>query len=140
MITQMMSVSIYVLDLERALSFYIDKLGFRMHTEIQFESDSRWVSLYVPSEPEHQILLIPVEEGSVFKGEQVEQMRKLVSQEIFSYGVFKCRNLQETYHILKNKGVRFLMAPGEGFLDQYEASFIDDSGNWFRLTQDADAI
>jgi hypothetical protein len=85
-------------------------------------------------------MLIPVEEGIIFNSEQVKTMRELIRHETFSYGVFRCRDLQTTCKELKNKGVRLLMEPGEGFLGQYEAAFADDSGNWFRLTQDADAI
>ena len=140
MISKMVSVSIYVRNLESALSFYIDTLGFRMHTEIIIEPDVRWVSVCSPYQPDLQLMLIPVEEGMLFVKEQAEKMRELMREEIFSHGVFKCQDLRATYEELKAKGVRFLMEPGEGFLGQYEAAFVDDSGNWFRLTQDNDPV
>ncbi|MEO6001460.1 MAG: VOC family protein [Chitinophagaceae bacterium] len=140
MITNIMSVSVYVLNLESALSFYVHTLGFRVHTDILIGPNLRWASVCTPDYPDQQLMLIPVEEGMLFTGDQVEKMRDLIRQEIFSYGVFRCRNLKATCASLKTKGVRFLMEPGEGFLGQYEAAFMDDSGNWFRLTEDGDAV
>lgn len=140
MITNMLSISVYVLNLDSALSFYVNTLGFEVHTNILIEPNLRWASVCTRDNPDQQLMLIPVEEGMLFNGEQVQKMRDLISQEIFSYGVFKCPNLQETCLDLKSKGVKFLMEPGEGFLGQYEAAFMDDSGNWFRLTEDRDAV
>lgn len=140
MITSILSVSVYVLNLESALSFYVNKLGFEVHTSILIEPNLHWASVCTPDQPGHQLMLIPVEEGMIFTGDQVQKMRDLIRQEVFSYGVFQCRNLKRTCSVLKRKGVRFLMEPGEGFLGQYEAAFMDDSGNWFRLTEDVDAV
>lgn len=140
MITSIVSISVYVLNLESALAFYVNTLGFRVHTDILIGPNLQWVSVCTPCHPDQQLMLIPVEEGMLFSGDQVQKMRDLIRQEIFSYGVFRCRNLKATCASLKNKGVRFLMEPGEGFLGQYEAAFMDDSGNWFRLTEDKDAV
>lgn len=140
MITRMVSVTIYVLNLQNAISFYVDKLGFEIHTDIIIEPGYRWISICIPGQPAQQLMLIPVEEGMLFKGKQVEQMRDLIRQEIFSYALFSCRNLDKTYLHMRSKGIRFLMPPGEGFMQQREAAFVDDSGNWFRLTEEEDAI
>ncbi len=140
MVTRMNNISIYVLNLESAVSFYVDKLGCQVQTDIVIEPDTHWLLVCPPDQPDLQLLLIPVENGAVFTGEQARKMRELIGQQLFSYGVFKCRNLKATYQTLKAKGVRFLTAPGRGFLGQYEAAFVDDSGNWFRLTQAGDAI
>ena len=140
MITKLNNISIYVLNLERAVSFYVDKLGFKVHTDILIDEDKHWVSLCTTEQPDLQIMIIPVEEGILFQGEQVKTMRNLIKQRIFSYGVFKCEDIMTTYEALKAKGVNFLTEPGEGFLGQYEAAFMDDSGNWFRLTEDSEAV
>ncbi|MBD0254635.1 MAG: VOC family protein [Cytophagales bacterium] len=140
MVTRMNNISIYVLNLESATSFYVDKLGCQVRSDIVIDPNTHWLLVCPPDQPDLQLLLIPVENGAVFTGEQARKMRELIGQQLFSYGVFKCRNLKDTYQALKAKGVRFLTAPGDGFLGQYEAAFVDDSGNWFRLTQDGDAV
>jgi len=133
-------MSVYVLNLENALKFYVDQLGFRIHTDIVIDVDKRWASVCMPGEPDKQLMLIPVEEGAIFTKEQARNLKELIKHEVFSSGVFRCNDINQTYRILKGKGVKFLMKPGEGFLGQYEAAFTDDSGNWFRLTQDQDAV
>lgn len=140
MLTGLVSISVYVLNLESALRFYVDQLGFQVHTDIVIDSEKRWASVCMPDQPDNQLMLIPVEEGTIFTRKQVENLQELIRHEIFSYGVFRCSNLDETYRDLQSKGVKFLMRPGEGFLGQYEAAFTDDSGNWFRLTEDPDAV
>jgi catechol 2,3-dioxygenase-like lactoylglutathione lyase family enzyme len=140
MITNILSVSVYVLDLESALSFYVNTLGFEVHTNIMIEPNMRWASVCTRGHPDQQLMLIPVEEGMLFSGDQVQKMQSLIRDEIFSYGVFRCHDLRSTCANLKRKGVKFLMEPGEGFLGQFEAAFMDDSGNWFRLTEDWDAV
>lgn len=140
MLTGLISITVYVLNLESALRFYVNILGFEVHTDIVLDSEKRWASVFMPSDPGKQLMLIPVEEGIVFTKRQVDALRELIRLEAFSYGVFRCRNLRDTYNALKGKGVRFLMEPGVGFLGQYEAAFMDDSGNWFRLTEDPDAV
>ncbi|RYY17525.1 MAG: VOC family protein [Chitinophagaceae bacterium] len=140
MLTNLASITVYVLNLENALKFYVDQLGFLIHTDIVIDPDKRWASVCMPDQPDKQLMLVPVEEGTIFTRRQVENLQELIRHEIFSYGVFKCDNLDKTYHELKRKGVRFLMEPGDGFLGQYEAAFTDDSGNWFRLTEDPDAV
>jgi catechol 2,3-dioxygenase-like lactoylglutathione lyase family enzyme len=140
MITNVMSISVYVLNLEKALDFYTQSLGFNIHTDIRIGPQTRWASVYLPDEPSQQLMLIPVEEGMLFTGEQVIKLKELIRLNTFSFGVFKCRDLAATTKWLKAKGVRFLMEPGIGFLGQYEASFMDNSGNWFRLSQDNDAV
>src|SRR3954468_12015456 len=106
MITNMVSVSVYVLNLDRALSFYVNALGFEVHTNILIEPNMRWASVCTPDHPDQQLMLIPVEEGMIFSGEQVQKMRDLIRQEIFSYGVFRCRDLRATCAEMKKKGVR----------------------------------
>ncbi|RYY12015.1 MAG: VOC family protein [Chitinophagaceae bacterium] len=140
MLTGLVSISVYVLNLENALAFYVDRLGFQVHTDIVIDSEKRWASVCMPDQPDNQLMLIPVEEGTIFTRQQAANLQDLIRHEVFSYGVFRCSNLAETYQELRKKGVKFLMKPGEGFLGQYEAAFTDDSGNWFRLTEDPDAV
>ncbi|HEX2535982.1 MAG TPA: VOC family protein [Chitinophagaceae bacterium] len=139
---QLNSIPIYVQSLDSALAFYVDKLGFRVHTDILIGPDQRWVLLSGEHPQGIGLLLIPVEGAELMTGRKPRRDRKEPGgpQHLFSCGLFRCTNLQLTYERLKAKGVQFVTMPGEGFLGQYEASFIDDSGNWFRLTEDSKAV
>jgi hypothetical protein len=81
-----------------------------------------------------EITLFPVVEGNMFTKETVKTMTALVKNGTFGPGVFTCNNLLATYEELKSKGVVFKKAPTKEFYG-FEALFVDDSGNWFSLSQ-----
>ena len=43
-------VGIYVRDQGEALAFYVDKLGFRVHTDVR-NGDYRWLTIQAPDQP-----------------------------------------------------------------------------------------
>jgi len=134
-ITRLTHSFIYVLNLERAYDFYTAKLGFKTHTDIIVNGE-RWITICPAQQPDMQLLLMPVEENMIFKIHQVKKMQELIGEQIFSFGVFECTNLLATYEELKMKGVQFCIEPYKNkYLDEYEAAFFDDSGNWFRMTE-----
>lgn len=134
MIQKMTHVSLYVLDQQRAIDFYTNKLGFKIHTDAPMGEGVRWVTLTIPEQPELEIVLMPVQAGMMFSDETAEQMRELVKQGTFGFGVFECNDIYATYEELKAKGVKFKKPPTKEFYGT-EALFSDDSGNWFSLGQ-----
>lgn len=132
MITKMNHVSIFVLDQDSAFEFYVNKLGFKVHTDASMGPGMRWLTVCPPEQPELEISLMAIAEGMMFKGEAARQMRMLVSQGTFGFGVFECNDLMATYEELKAKGVEFKKEPTKEFYG-FEALFKDDSGNWFSL-------
>ena len=125
-------VSLFVLNQDSALDFYVNKLGFKVHTDAPMGPGARWLTVCPPDQPDLEIALMPVAEGMMFKKEAVEQMRDLVRKGTFGFGVFECSDLNATYEELKLKGVVFTKPPKKEFYG-YEALFKDDSGNWFSL-------
>ncbi|MBD0286607.1 MAG: VOC family protein [Bacteroidota bacterium] len=134
MISKMSHVSIYVLDQESAYNFYVNKLGFSVHTDAQMGPGMRWLTVTPPEQPDLEITLMPITEGMMFNKETAEQMRNLVKAGTFGFGVFECNDIYATYEELKTKGVEFSKAPKQEFYG-IEALFKDDSGNWFSLGQ-----
>ncbi len=132
MITKMDHVCIYVLNQESAHDFYVNKLGFKVHTDVPMGPGMRWLTVCPPDQPDLELTLMPIAEGMMFKGDAANQMRELVKQGTFGFGVFRCNNLNATYEELKEKGVVFKKPPTKEFYG-YEALFLDDSGNWFSL-------
>jgi catechol 2,3-dioxygenase-like lactoylglutathione lyase family enzyme len=132
MITNMNHVCIYVLDQDSAHDFYVNKLGFKVHTDAPMGPGMRWLTVCPPDQPELQLTLMLVADGMMFKGDAAAQMRELVKKGTFGFGVFQCKNLNATYEELKSKGVVFKKPPTKEFY-AYEALFLDDSGNWFSL-------
>jgi catechol 2,3-dioxygenase-like lactoylglutathione lyase family enzyme len=134
MITKMNHVCVFVLDQESALRFYVDKLGFRVHTDAPVGPGMRWLTVCPPDQPDLQISLMAVQEGMMFKNGSSQQMRDLVRKGTFGFGVFECNDINATYEELKAKGVEFTKPPKKEPYG-YEAVFKDDSGNWYSLGQ-----
>ena len=134
MITKMNHVSIYVLDQESAFEFYVNKLGFKVHTDAPMGPGKRWLTVNPPEQPDIEITLMHIDEGMMFTKDTAEKMRDLVKSGTFGFGVFECDDLNATYEELNAKGVEFTKTPTQEFYG-YEALFKDDSGNWFSLGQ-----
>ena len=134
MINKLNHVSIFVLDQDSAFDFYVNKLGFKVHTDAPMGPGKRWLTVTAPDQPEVEISLMAISEGMLFDDQSAPAMRELVKKGTFGFGVFECDDLKATYEELSAKGVEFTKPPTEEFYG-YEALFKDDSGNWFSLGQ-----
>lgn len=133
MISRLSHASIYVLDQDSAYDFYVNKLGFKVHTDAPM-GQFRWLTVTPPDQPELELTLMPIVDGMMFTKETAESMRELVKKGTFGFGVFETNDIYATYEELKAKGVEFVKPPKEEFYGM-EALFKDDSGNWFSLGQ-----
>jgi catechol 2,3-dioxygenase-like lactoylglutathione lyase family enzyme len=133
MITKMTHTSIYVLDQDRAIDFYTNKLGFKIITDVPMADNDRWITVCPPEQPGFEIILSPLTRGMFSKG-TVKALKELVQKGAFGLGVFTCTDIFATYEELKAKGVEFTKPPTKEFYGT-EALFKDDSGNWFSLAQ-----
>ena len=127
MISHLQMVTVFVGNMQRAVEFYIEKLGFVVVGEYRdAENYFTWV---VPEGAQHSlhrtlIGLFEPEPGDPRIG-NVDGM------------VFTADDIEATYHELKAKGVTFTLDLlrhdyGKGDGDQ-EARFIDPDGNEFLL-------
>ncbi len=134
MIRKLTFSTVYVLNQESAYDFYINKLGFKVHTDAPLGNNNRWLTVTPPDQPEIEISLLLVAEGRMFSKEDVVTVTALIKKGTFGHGGFECNDIYATYEELKSKGVVFAHAPKE---ETYgvAAVFTDDSGNWFSLSQ-----
>jgi catechol 2,3-dioxygenase-like lactoylglutathione lyase family enzyme len=126
--------AIYVLNHESAYEFYVHKLGFDVRTDAPMGPGRRWLTVGPKEQPDLEIILMSIQEGTSFTKESAEQMRTLVRRGTFGFGAFECDNLQATYEELKSKGFEFTKPPTREIYG-YAAVFKDDSGNWFSLSE-----
>jgi catechol 2,3-dioxygenase-like lactoylglutathione lyase family enzyme len=134
MIRKLTFATVYVLNQESAYDFYVNKLGFRVHTDAPIGKDNRWLTVTPPDQPDIEISLLLVTEGQMFTKEDVKSVTDLIKKGTFGHGGFECNDIYATYEELTAKGVEFAEPPKE---EPYgvAAVFKDDSGNWFSLTQ-----
>ncbi|MBV6405945.1 MAG: VOC family protein [Flavobacteriales bacterium] len=134
MIAKLSHTTIYVLDQDSAYDFYVNKLGFKVHTDAPMGPGMRWLTVTPPEQPELEIALMPVATGHNWDKETAATMRDLIRKGTFGFGVFHCKDIHATYEEMRSKGVEFKKPPTKEFYGT-EALFKDDSGNWFSLGQ-----
>jgi predicted enzyme related to lactoylglutathione lyase len=113
MIKQVKFVGIPVRDQDRALAFYRDKLGFRVHTDQPF-GEQRWIELRIPGAETGVVLFTP--QG------QADRVGT------FFNGSFACDDVRKTYDEMKGRGVEFDGEPRQEHWGTY-AVFKDSEGN-----------
>ena len=125
--------SIYVLDQDDALDFYVGKLGLEIGADIDM-GFMRWLTVQVPGHPERQVLLElpaspPMDEASV------EQVRELVSKGAMGFTLgLTTDDAQKTFEELSAKGVEFTQEPTEHFYG-IDCGIRDPFGNNLRFSQ-----
>jgi predicted enzyme related to lactoylglutathione lyase len=70
--------------------------------------------------------------------ESAEQVKAPVAKGALGAGAFETDDCRATYEELRARGVSFLTEPVERFYG-IEATFRDNSGNWFSMTEHVEA-
>ncbi len=140
MITKMSHTSLFVLDQEKAYDFYVNKLGFKVNTDVVMDGHDcgdgetpakyRWLTLNPPDQPDLEIILMSV---TGFPPEAEKAIRTLLEMGMMGAGVFHTNDCRATYEELKGKGVD-IAEPKEQFYG-IECIMKDGCGNWFSMTQ-----
>ena len=112
--------SVPVTDQDRALSFYTEKLGFRILTDQPFDGNQRWIELQIPGAESGLVLFTP-------PGHQ-DRIGT------FSAISFRCDDLQKTYEDLSARGVEFAAPPTKQPWGSF-AIFKDPDGNQFVMSE-----
>ncbi len=97
---RLQSVTIYVRDLDRSLSFYLDQLGFQLIFDARVQPDRRWVTVAPPDGTANLTLVAP-EPGS--------EQYKLIGQP--THVTFVTEDVIVKYREWRKRGVRFQFAP-----------------------------
>ncbi|WP_173078037.1 VOC family protein [Phytohabitans rumicis] len=125
--------SIFVLDQDEALDFYVGTLGLEVNTD-QDLGFMRWLTVNVPGDPGRAILLERPGPPSMDEA-TAERVRELVSKGAGGGWIgFDTDDARKTYEELKAKGVDFTDEPTER---PYGVDFglRDPFGNAIRIVQ-----
>jgi catechol 2,3-dioxygenase-like lactoylglutathione lyase family enzyme len=125
-------VGLYVRDQDEALAFYVEKLGFRVHTDVG-SGDYRWLTVQHPEQPSFQLGLFrpgpPVLDAAT-----AQTVRELVAKGAMPPLVLTVDNCRAAYDRMLGLGVEFTQEP----VDRYgtvDAGFRDPSGNGWKMIQ-----
>lgn len=133
MITRLNVASMYVLDKDEALDFYVGKLGLEKGSDVR-QGDYRWLTVRVPGEQGTEISL--EQPGSPLHDEATAaQLRELVTKGALSGLVFVTDDVRELYETLRSRGVTdFTQEPTDHFYGT-DMGLRDPFGNAIRVLQ-----
>jgi len=115
MIRKVKLVTVTVLNPQRSLEFYRDKIGLRVLVDDRHDDGSRWIELVTP-DGGTGIALVESQAGDKVG--------------TFSNIMFSCDNIYNTYHDLRSRGVDFAGPPDEQSWGTFLV-FKDPDGNSF---------
>jgi len=119
--TGIASTSIFVKDQQESLTFWVEKIGFEVICDIEFESNFRWVEI-APRSSNSSINLYP---KSLISKKDLKPMPVIF---------FRTEDIYSTFNNLKEKGVTFSRNPLKSILGVH-AMFKDVDGNEFLILE-----
>ena len=128
-------VGLYVRDQQEALAFYVEKLGFRVHTDVG-NGDYRWLTVQHPEQPSFQLGLFTPGPPAV-DAATAQAMRAMVAKGAMPPLVLTVADCRAAYDAMLAAGVEFTQEP----IDRYgtvDAGFRDPSGNGWKMIQAKD--
>ena len=123
---------LYVHDQEEALQFYVEKLGFRVHTDVR-NGDYRWLTVQHPEQPSFQLGLF-APGAPVLDVATAQTVREVVAKGAMPPLVLVVDDCRAAYDRMRARGVEFTQEP----VDRYgsvDAGFRDPSGNGWKMIQ-----
>lgn len=123
---------LYVRDQDEALSFYVEKLGFTVHTDAK-NGDYRWLTVQHPEQETFQLGLFKPQ-APLVDDATAEALNEAVAKGAMPPLVLVVENCREAYEIFSARGVEFTQEPVARF-GSVDASFRDPSGNGWKMIE-----
>jgi len=123
---------LYVRDQDEALTFYVEKLGFRVHTDAR-NGDYRWLTVQYPDQPDFQLGLFRPQAPTVDE-ETARGLQEAVAKGAMPPLVLVVEDCRAAYQAMRSRDVEFTQEPIERY-GSVDASFRDPSGNGWKMLQ-----
>jgi len=135
-ISQVGTVFVPVADQDRALEFYIDKLGFEKRADFTYGEGSRWIEVAPPGSA-NQIALVPPSEGGSPGGDATHCA--LTTEDIEAdHATLRARGVEADAEVAREGRVRHLLFDTDrGMRDPVPPMFFfrDVDGNRFLIVE-----
>lgn len=123
---------IYVRDQDEAIEFYVEMLGFTVHTDAR-NGDYRWLTVQHPDQPDFQLGLFKPQPPTVDEA-TAQTLNETVSKGAMPPLVLVVDNCRAAYDLYRERGVEFTQEPIARF-GSVDASFRDPSGNGWKMIE-----
>jgi catechol 2,3-dioxygenase-like lactoylglutathione lyase family enzyme len=125
-------VGLYVRDQDEAVEFYVEKLGFRVHTDVR-NGDYRWLTVQHPDQPSFQLGLFKPESPGLDAG-TAQSVREIVAKGAMPPLLLTVDDCRAAYERMRARGVEFTQEPVERY-GNLDAGFRDPSGNGWKMIE-----
>ena len=125
-------VGLYVRDQDEALAFYVEKLGFRVHTDVK-NGGYRWLTIQHPDQPSLQLGLFKPESPALDPA-SAQALREIVAKGAMPPLVLTVDDCRAAYERMRARGVEFTQEPTERY-GTVDAGFRDPSGNGWKMLE-----
>lgn len=134
MITKLNVASIYVLDKEEALDFYVNRLGLEVGNDVR-QGSYRWLTVRVPGDPAGTEISLEQPGPPLHDDATAAQLRELITKGAMSGLVFLVDDVRALYETLRARGVSdFTQEPTDHFYGT-DMGIRDPFGNAIRILQ-----
>lgn len=123
--------SVPVLDQEKALQFYTEKLGFIKKFDVPLGEGNRWLTVVSKEEPEGTEILLDPSPNHLA---EAKTYQKALFDKGIPYTQFNVDNVQQEYERLVSIGVEFSVKPTEMGTVKI-AVFNDTCGNYIQIIE-----
>jgi catechol 2,3-dioxygenase-like lactoylglutathione lyase family enzyme len=123
---------LYVRDQDEALQFYVEKLGFNVHTDAR-NGDYRWLTVSFPGQPDFQLGLFRPQAPLVDEI-TAQSLNEAVAKGAMPPLVLVVDDCRAAFEAMRKRGVEFTQEPVARF-GNVDASFRDPSGNGWKLVE-----
>ncbi|WP_433293591.1 VOC family protein [Pseudonocardia sp. CA-142604] len=128
------SCTLVVHDLDEALGFYRDVLGFEVRDDVDLEGVRR-VSLGPPSHPDVQILLESPGADPCVSPADRRVIEDLTAKGLLGRLVFTTDECDATFEHIESAGAEVMQEPINQLDGVRDCAFLDPSGNMLRFAQ-----
>ena len=125
-------VGVYVRDQDEAVAFYVDKLGFRIHTDVK-NGEYRWLTVQHPEQPSFQLGLF-TPQAPLVDAPTAEPLKAAVAKGAMPPLVLVVDDCRAAYAQMHARGVEFTQEPVARY-GSVDASFRDPSGNGWKMIE-----
>ncbi len=125
MIKKLTHFSLFVMDQDKALDFYVNKLGFKLHTDATMPDGFRWLTVNAPEQSDLELALLP----AVTEGERNLVGNQAAEKPLFYLSTDDC---DATYQELRRHSIEVIQEPIDRPWGR-EALFGDLYGNVFGI-------
>ena len=120
MISRIRFASVTVTNIDEAVDFYLNKLGFQVQVEMPLPEGNRFVMVVPPGGGASLVFSLPLPGKTHVPTSNIS---------------FETNDVMSTYTELSAKGVKFSRTPAKTPWGGVEAMFVDPFGNAFLLQQ-----